>query len=507
MPETDLKEATVVGVRWTVIARVTSEVAGFSSAVLLAHLIPPAEFGRVAIVLILSVLASGLTNEGFGNPLVQRPSITVAHVESGVLLSLTFGALMTAGSYLLAPLVATPLFGTRTTEFLQLASPLFLLATARVVPYALLQRRLDFRRIGLIDSASFLTGTFATVALALAGLDGEAIVIGFLINFAFSAGLSFASAPSPLPRWHGKEARDVTAFGLPVALASLVHVGFRNADYAIVGARLSATQLGYYYRAFGFAINYPNRMGQVMARVAFPVYSRAEEADEMHALRGRFVRVQVAVMFPVLALLVATAPVAIPWLLGDRWEPAVLPMQILAFAGMAASLFESMTPLLLATGRVRSMLGFNVVGLLLYAPAVYLAAGYGLTAVCLAVVGVHLCLLFGTYYFLLHRMFDVPFRRLWDDMAPGAVAGLAMLGVGLGLTESMSSAGIPAVPLLAVAGTAGTLSYLLVIRGLFPTVWSDLKVLVRRVLLARKRAPAPEPEPARSLVRAGAGAS
>jgi lipopolysaccharide exporter len=490
----DLKEATIRGVRWTTLARVMSETVGFASAVVLAHLIPPAEFGRVAIALIASVLATGLTNEGFGNPLVQRDSLRSAHVESALFLSLVFGLTMTAATFLLAPIVSTPLFGERTTDLLRLASPLFLLAAVGVVPYALLQRRLDFRRIGLIDSGAFLLGTVATVVLALAGLEGEAIVIGLLLNAAIGALLYFAAAPSGPPRWRPTAAREVVGFGLPAALASLVHAGFRNADYAIIGARLNVIQVGFYYRAFGFAVNYPNRMSAIMARVSFPVYSRAGDADEMHALRGRFVRVHLAVIFPILALLVATAPVAIPWLLGDRWEPSVVPIQILAFAGMAASVFETMAPLLLATGKVRSLLAFNVVGLLLYATGVYFAAPHGLAAVCGAVVAVHACLLLGTYYFLLHRMFDIPMRRLWDDIAPAGVAGAALYAVAFSLTKLLSGAGFPALPILAFAGAAGGVSYLLVIRALFPTVWSDLTTLVRRVVLARRGDPGPDGE-------------
>jgi O-antigen/teichoic acid export membrane protein len=506
LPWEELREATVSGVRWTAIARVTAEFAGFTSAVVLAHLIPPAEFGRVAIALIIAVLATGLTNEGFGNPLVQRRSLDAAHVESGTLLSLAFGGLMTVASFLLAPVVATPLFGARTAELLQLASPLFLVAALRVVPYALLQRRLDFRRIGLIDSAAFLVGTLATVGLALAGVGGESIVLGFLINGAIGAALCFAAAPSPLPRWHTRAVREVGAFGLPAALASLVHASFRNVDYAIIGARLSAAQVGFYYRAFGFAVNYPNRMSAIMARVAFPIYSRAAQAEEMHALRERYVRVQVAVLFPVLTLLIATAPVAIPWLLGQRWEPAVVPMQILTFAAMTAILFETMGPLMLAAGKVRSMLGFNVVGLVLYIPAVYLATPYGLRTVCVAVVGVHVWLLIGTYYFLLHRTFGLPMRRLWSDVAPGLVGGVPLFLAAFALTESLTDAGLPVPVVLASAGLAGAVSYLLVIRVLFPTVWSDLVTLVLRVVLARKRAPDTEPERATALARVPAGA-
>ena len=375
-----------------------------------------------------------------------------------------------------------------------------------MVPYALIQRRLGFRRIGLIETASFLVGTVATLALAIEGFDGEAIVLGLLINSGVATALFLASAPSALPRWRPSAARDVAVFGLPAALASLVHASFRNVDYAIIGARLSAAQLGFYYRAFGFSVNYPNRMTAIMARVSFPVFSRAGEAAEMHALRGRFVRVQAAVIFPFLLLLVATAPVGIPWLLGDRWEPAVVPMQILAFAGLTACLYESIAPLLLATGKVRSLLGFNLVGLILYVVAIYLAAGLGLTAVCLAVVGVHLCLLFGTYFFLVHRLFHLPLRSLWDDMAPASVAGSALLLVAFAAVELLSDAGVATVPILLAAAVAGTLSYLLVMRLLFETVWSDLRTLLRRVVLARKRTPGSEADRVPSLARVPAGA-
>ncbi len=45
-----------------------------------------------------------------------------------MLASIAAGVVLTAVAYYLAPLVAAPMFGERTAELIQLASPLFLIA-------------------------------------------------------------------------------------------------------------------------------------------------------------------------------------------------------------------------------------------------------------------------------------------------------------------------------------------------------------------------------------------
>src|SRR3954453_14628676 len=78
----ELKEKTFKSLRWAALARVAAEVAAVGSAVVLAHLIPPAEFGRVAVALITGDLALTLANEGVGSALVRRRTLDKAHVES-----------------------------------------------------------------------------------------------------------------------------------------------------------------------------------------------------------------------------------------------------------------------------------------------------------------------------------------------------------------------------------------------------------------------------------------
>ena len=153
-----LRDAAVAGVRWIAIAKVVGESAQLVAAVVLARLIVPAEFGHAAIALILVPLAAILTFEGFGSALVQRKEIDQGHLETAMLASLVGGAVLSALTFLLAPLIAVPLFGERTAELVQLASPLFLIAGFSAVSRSLLWRELEFRNVSLIETGSVALG-------------------------------------------------------------------------------------------------------------------------------------------------------------------------------------------------------------------------------------------------------------------------------------------------------------------------------------------------------------
>ena len=150
----DLKQAAVSGVRWTMVARVASELITLASAVVLARLVAPSEFGEAVVPLIFVPLAVIFTFEGLGSALVQRKEIDHTHVEAAMLASLVTGALLSLATFLLADPVGGQLFGKASAELLQLISPVFLLAGLGAVSRGLLWRHLDFRRVSLIEMIS-----------------------------------------------------------------------------------------------------------------------------------------------------------------------------------------------------------------------------------------------------------------------------------------------------------------------------------------------------------------
>src|SRR6185436_5937906 len=256
----ELREAGVHGLRWTAMARLAVEAVLLVSMVVLARLISPAEFGYFAVAIIVQELALVITAEGVGTALVQRATVDREHLQAGLWLGLVVGLLTLAA----ASLIVVPIFGARTAELVRLATPLFLISAAGTVPLALLRRRLEFRRLSTIDVATSVVRALGSLALAIVGLQGEALVLGGIAAGVTTTVMAWIYAPAPMPRLRLKAARELMSYGLPASVASMSWVGFRNCDYAIVSARLGAVQAGYYFRAYMLAVEYVKKINIVM---------------------------------------------------------------------------------------------------------------------------------------------------------------------------------------------------------------------------------------------------
>ena len=246
-----------------------------------------------------------------------------------------------------------------------------------------------------------MVASVVAVALAFAGLGAAAYVLGMLIGVLIMA-LGYITGGRPvMPRWHRKQMRELLGFGLPSAAAGFAGVTYRNVDYMILGARMPSVIVGFYYRAFTLGVEYERRLSGVIARIVFPVYTRTQDPARRMALRLRIVRVNVVLVYPMLALFIALAPMLMPWVFGPHWIPAVLPAQILAVAGMASCVRNLHAPTVLAAGRPNALFVFCCAETLLYAAAVWVASSYGLTMVCVAVSGFQVASLVIAYTVLL----------------------------------------------------------------------------------------------------------
>jgi O-antigen/teichoic acid export membrane protein len=481
----ELTAATTHGLRWITVSRIATEVLLMVSMVALAHLVSPAAFGQFAIALIAQELALAIPGEGVGSALVQRSEVTREHLQAGQGLTLVIAVLMTGVTLLLTTFAVVPLFGETTADLVRLSTPLFLLAALSTVPVALLRRRLDFRRLALIEMWS--SATRAVVSLALAavlGLQGSALVLGGLAAGVVGTALACASAPSPLPRLRRAAVRDIAGYGLPASLAAICWTGFRNGDYAVLNARLGAAAAGQYWRAYTLAVDYQSKIAIVMYTVAFPVLSRSASSEDLFALRRRMVRLLTIVVFPLLTILAITAPTLIPWLFGPDWQPAVTPTQILCAGGAITVVVNAAGTALMASGRAGALLGYGLAHFVVYVGSVLVVAHLGLNAVAIDAVVVHGAFLIVAYEVMLYGRQERTLSGLWHDVGAATACCAAMAAAMLPVTWIGSQAELAAPVELVATGLAGAGAYLVVLRAAFPAAWGDLVAMIRRVVPA-----------------------
>ena len=221
-----------------------------------------------------------------------------------------------------------------------------------------------------------------------------------------------------------------------------------------------------------------------MIRLAFPVYSRTTDLNELRRFHERATRIHAAVLLPLLSLLIVTAPDLVPWLFGERWAPAVEPVQILCVAGMIAAILTGYPQIMLAAGKPRVLLVFNVFLLALYVDRLldrgalrHHRAGdrRGRRARRAARLGLRGAL---------------PARARDSDPAPRhrplprrrqqrADARRRQPG-----GRAAAQQRRPVFLLLLSVGIVGAWAYLAALYSLFPAIWNDVAQLTRRVLPA-----------------------
>jgi O-antigen/teichoic acid export membrane protein len=477
-----LREAAFSGVRWTIGRRAIVEVVAFGASIALARLIEPAEFGRATIALIVATLGPTLLAAIVTTDLVRRPEVDDDHLGAGAALGLGLGlALGTLAALGLPPLVAAA-FDERTADLVRLSALAFPLAGLVVVPDAILQRRLDFKRISFVGLASTLAGTPLTLGLAAAGLDAYAIVIGQLAGSVVGLAGFWLAAPRTRPRWRPAAMRAILRFGAPTAAGSLAYQTYRNVDYAILGARLGLHPLGIYWRAFQLGAEYQRKLSTIISSVALPVYSRTDDLDHMRHVRRRIVRSQATALFPLLALLVALAPYVVPLLYGDAWRPAIVPTQILAVGGMIAVVTAGVGPVALAAGAPNRLATLAWPLVAIYSVILWFTAPLGVEAVAIAAVGFAIVGLLVNYELILRPAIGVGVASLREDAGGALVASAAALAVAYPLAAGLDAAGAPDPVTVLVTGPVGVAVYALVLRRISRASWDDLEALVRGVL-------------------------
>lgn len=477
---TDLREAALSGVRWFAMGTVITELGTLAASVILAHLIAPAEFGAVAPSIFVLSVGTGLAAASFGTPLISAERLSRPLVQTAFALSLIAGVLVT-GLVLIATELFTFGYSSHSLHLIQVVAPSFLLASVGAVSQALLERELDFRRTAINRVVAIVPGTITTLVLAWAGLDGLAIVIGFLVSVAFMSAQAILWVPPPLPRLHREHLHQILSFGLPVSVSSTLYTMQRTIGFAILGARLNATQAGFFWRASQLGLEYQSKVSNVLLGVLFPVLARSEDPAHMRRMRSRMVQAHSAVLFPLMALLIVLAPVLVPWLYGGRWAGAVEATQILAIAGMAIVVNTGIGPLMMAAGHPRALLLKDSIELPLLVAVLIVTSAHGLTAACVGLTAFRLVSLVANQYFLADRLCGIPLHEtLGKDILPATISSAFAAGAAW-LIHSTVGSEMAAVPDMFVSGVPGLAVYCLVLRAGFKQAWHDFAAVVGRL--------------------------
>lgn len=443
----NLQKRVARGLMWTVIDTWGSQLLALLVFAILARLLQPVDFGLVALAAVFVALGQLFVDQGLGDAVIQRPTLTRQQLSTAFWAALVTGTLLCLGGVLLAPIIARLLGDQRLEPILQVLSLVFVLVAFSSIQIGLLRREMNFRGLALRKLLAIAIGGAVGIALASSGAGPWALVGQQLANAIVSVAMLWAASPfRPSLSFSLSDFRSLFGFGVNVVVGDLMGFFSRNTDNLLIGVFLGPVPLGFYAVAYRILDTSQVLLVAAARRLVFPTFARLQhDLDRARRAYLRVARSSSALTLPGYVGLALVAQEAIVVVFGQRWAPSATAASILFTIGPVLSLQAFSGAVWNAVGRPGVTLRFrlittvtNVVGFVL---AVFLFANIVAVAAAFA-IRAYLLLPLNLYW--MRRYAGVPVRDQllqWRGIAIATLLmGLAVVGTKLALLGQVHTA-------------------------------------------------------------------
>lgn len=328
---------------------------GLVSTIVLARLLVPADFGLVAMAMILIGALQLLIAFSFDVPLIQNQNAGRDQFDTAWTFNVLFASLC---AVLLASIagIASQFYREQRLEIVIyfLAIGFAVQGFSNIGP-VIFRREMRFDREFKFLLGKRLASLVVTIPVAFWLRDYWALVIGQLFGTFVSVALSYYVSDYR-PRFSLKAKVELFHSSKWLMINNMLQFLNGRAAEFVIGRLAGTDTLGLYTIASEVSTLPTTELVAPINRAAFPGYSRL--ASDIEALRNSFLNVISVIALFALPAGIGIASVAdlmVPAVLGWKWMRAIPLIQLLAICGVIQALQTNITYIYLATGHLRDV--------------------------------------------------------------------------------------------------------------------------------------------------------
>lgn len=452
-----------------------SAVLGLVANLILTVVLPPSTFGVYIITLSLISFLNYFSDIGLAASLVQKKDVTdediytTFTVQQALILTLILLGFLLTGfikNFYELPDNAVYLYWALLISFF--------FSSLKTIPSILLERRVEFQKIVLVQ---VVENTLFYIAVSLFALGGfglmsftYSVLIRSIIGTILMYSISFWAPRFYISR---KSLKELLAFGIPFQTNTLLALVKDDLITLFLGKILGLTALGYIGWAKRWAEAPIRMIMDNISRILFPVFARFQDDHvKISHLMQKILRYQTVILAPIYVgavLLMDRVVEIIPKY--NKWEPALPIFYLICVSAFLTSFSTPFINLLNALGQVKISFRFMIYWtamtwlLVPLLSSVFGMLGFPITLVLLS-------LTFIVVMIIARRFVSFDFRE--STTAP--LLASAAMGVIVFTVKSL----YPSYMGLLFSVIAGLLSYLLILYGIFKVnVIKELRSIVR----------------------------
>lgn len=435
------KRALILGALWTVGARWSIKAMGFVNTVIMARLILPADYGIVAMAMLMVGMVHAMTDLGVATALLRKGEVTRDEVDSAWTLKtmqgMVLAVLLAAGASLAATYFKEP----RVQAVLWVFAACMVVDGASNIGLTLAQKDLKFSLDFRVNVASKLAGVLATLIGGYLLRDYRALVIGIVANYLVLFLLSYALHPYR-PRWNVSRIGEIWAVTRWLMLSSLGTFFLRRSDEIIAGRAGTTEEFGEYHVGGDLGRMPVAELGPPLVRAFLPVLSAIQDdGKRINAAVLKTLAAANSMTIPIAAGVATFAGPLTAIVLGPAWVQASVYVAVYAWVASAQFSVSPLITLLVLRGHTRTLsavvwmeLVVFVIGVAVLLPMFHLI---GLVWARLISSTFSACMT----AFYTHKLCDLRIgavmQALWRPMV--GAAGLYAIGVGVTSQPDMAN--------------------------------------------------------------------
>jgi O-antigen/teichoic acid export membrane protein len=382
----DLKERMIRGGLVRVCAQGANFVLRVGSLMVLARLLEPRDFGLVGMATAVTGVLNLFRDFGLSTASVQRETVTDEQMSTLFWINSSIGAILALLSLAISPLLAAFYHEARLGWVTAVLAAGFILNAAGVQHTALLQRKMRFVALSVIEIVSLVVSIAVGVGMAVGGYGYWALVGMTLTAPAVGtagAWLSAAWVPGVPHRHVGIS--SMIRFGGTITLNGLVVYVAYNLEKVLLGRYWGADAIGIYGRAYELSNIPTSNLNSAAGGVVFAALSRVQHDPsrfKSYFLKGYSLVLALTLPITIFCALFSSDLISV--LLGAKWNEAVVIFRLLAPTILVFSLINPLSWLLFSIGMVERSLKVGLVLALLVIVGYIVGLPYGPKGVALA---------------------------------------------------------------------------------------------------------------------------
>lgn len=446
------------GIAWTSSVTYLAQILTWAATLFVVHYLGPNDYGLIGLATLYLGFVQMASDLGVGAAVITFRDLSDDEIAQFNTLAVVAGVLCVFLSLAAAHPLGLFFHEPRLSAIVSVMSGTYVIASFRVVPLALMQRELGFRRLALIDATTVIAGAVASMAMAVSGFGYWTLAIAPLVNALAQTVLVVAHRPTRFARPQVAAIRKPLVFSSHTLATRFTWYGYSNADFFVIGRFMGKTALGAYTLGWTLSGVAVEKVTAMIGRVT-PAFFSSVQAD-MAELRRYLLLVTEGlsvITFPMCIGIALVAEDLVHVALGPAWEAAVPPLRWLAVFSAFRSIQPMFPQVMSAMGEARENMKNSVLTVCVLPVGFYIATRWGIVGVARA-WAVLAPLLFLQLYVAVRRRVQFTTKEYIGALWPAA-SGCAVMALVVEPVNRTGLGPLPPVASLVVKIIIGVLAY------------------------------------------------